>query len=83
MVTLTKQASATELALKYTKMASRENALSWTMKIMVFVSALPNTLKTYAHIITVGVTTFTVGEIYISERYNSILHGRATIYYTK
>ena len=37
---------------------------------MVFVSALPNTLKTYAHIITVGVDTHNYGGIYIYEMYN-------------
>ena len=32
---------------------------------MVFVSALPNTLKTYAHIITVEIYTYTNGTVTI------------------
>ena len=48
------------------------------IKNVVFVSALPNTLKTYAHIITVEIYTSTDGYIEISEMYNDERHGRST-----
>ena len=61
------------------KMAASGKKHIWRMNNMVFVSALPNTLKTYAHIITVGIYTNTDGDIYIEERYVAV-HGRETSY---
>ena len=53
------------------------------IRVMVFVSALPNTLKTYANIITVEILTGTNGTIHIQEYYNDDRHGRYTVYRTE